>query len=56
MGIFYFLFFYSSQFFINFKKTPWLDGKHVVFGQVVKNIEYLDILEEVKTTSDAPDE
>lgn len=35
----------GSQFFINFKKTSWLDGKHVVFGQVVKNIEFLDVLE-----------
>lgn len=28
----------------------------MVFGQVVKNIEYLDVLEKVNTTSDAPDE
>ena len=45
-----------SQFFITFKETPWLDGKHVVFGKVVSNIEFLDVLEAIETTGDTPNE
>jgi len=35
----------GSQFFITFKPTPWLDGKHTVFGYVVEGLEVLDALE-----------
>jgi cyclophilin family peptidyl-prolyl cis-trans isomerase len=37
----------GSQFFITFAETPWLDGKHTVFGQVVEGLEVLDQLQRV---------
>ncbi len=35
----------GSQFFLTFKETPWLDGKHTVFGFLVDGIETLEKLE-----------
>jgi cyclophilin family peptidyl-prolyl cis-trans isomerase len=34
----------GSQFFLTFIPTPWLDGKHAVFGRVIEGLEVLDAL------------
>lgn len=35
----------GSQFFLTFKPTPWLDGRHTVFGRVVSDMQPLKALE-----------
>ena len=41
----------GSQFFILLAATPWLDGKHAIFGKVV---EGLDVLEKIGNVDTAP--
>ena len=46
----------GSQFFLTFVATPWLDGKHTIFGEVVEGMGTLQELERRGTQSGQPRE
>jgi peptidylprolyl isomerase domain and WD repeat-containing protein 1 len=46
----------GSQFFITTEKTPWLDGKHTIFGRAVQGLDVIHKIENTKTYKEKPEQ
>ncbi|EFY90270.1 Peptidyl-prolyl cis-trans isomerase cyp15 [Metarhizium acridum] len=46
----------GSQFFITTEKTPWLDGKHTIFGRATQGFDVIQNIENVRTYKEKPEE
>ncbi len=46
----------GSQFFLTFKATPWLDGKHTIFGEIVSGQDVMKKLEAAGGPNGTPKE
>ena len=42
----------GTEFMITLKYLPWLDGKHTVFGKVIKGLEFIKEIENIETDNE----